>query len=153
MRRAVFIAVAFILLSLQLADISNRYSVLKTTAARPLVPQMNYKLWDMTLGERVSTLYFYPKFKCGTLPPFESLLPTMKYAAERGYNLTTGYIARYKPKCDGIGEEVAASAGDVSAYIFVKKEYESLDRIKSLLPVDIVLQCREVNFAFVCTKP
>lgn len=152
LRPRAFFVVALMLVLLQLGDLKDRYSILKTTANRPAVPQMDYSLWDKTLGHEVQTLYFYPKFKCGAHPPHDSLLPTMKYASERGYNLSTGYIARYTPRCDGIEEEIAASAVKNSAYIFVKKEYGGLERINSLLPSNTQLQCREVDFAFVCSK-
>ncbi len=151
--RGAFVATALILVSLQVADLKGRHTVLKTTSVREHQQQMNYMAWDTALGGGVRTLYFYPKFKCGAYPPFDTLLPTMKYAAERRYNLNTGYIARYTPICDNIATEIAASALDGSAYVFVKKEFGSVDKVRSLLPADAALQCREVDFAFVCSKP
>lgn len=151
--RGAFVATALILVSLQLADLKDRHTALKTTSAREHKQQMDYMAWNAALGGRIRTLYFYPKFKCGAHPPHDSLLPVMKYAAERGYKLNTGYIARYTPICDNIAAEIAASALDASAYVFVKKEFESVDKVRSLLPADAALQCQDVDFAFVCTKP
>jgi len=150
--RVSFAVVALMIVLLQLVDLKERYSVFETTLARESRPRMNYALWDEVLKGGVQKIYFYPKFKCGAKPPFESLLPVMRYAAERNYKLNTGYIARYSPRCDDIAEEIAASAVGDSAYVFAKEEFGGLVDVKKYLPVEALLQCREVDFAFVCSR-
>lgn len=151
--RATFAAAVIALVGLQLADLKVQYKMLKTTITREAPQYMDYTAWDKALGADVRTLYFYPKFKCGQHPPHASLLPVMKYSGERQYNLNTGYIARYTPRCDDIAEEISGSVLGSSAYIFVRDEFENMARVKALLPADAPLQCSELDFAFVCSNP
>lgn len=130
-----------------------RYKLLKEAIAREVPRQMDYQTWDGALGANVRNLYFYPKFKCGQHPPHDSLLPIMKYAGERQLKLNTGYIARYTPRCDDIAAEISSSALDTSAFIFVRKEFETLAAVEALLPAGELLRCRELDFAFVCLQP
>lgn len=147
-----FVVAAIIVSFLQLVDLKDRYSSLRATLVRQSAQQINYADWDYVLGRKVRNLYFYPKFKCGSQPPHDSLLPVMRYAAERGYNLNTGYIARYTPRCDDIAEEISNSAVEDSAYIFVVKEFESVESVVKFLPENADLQCRKISFAFVCSR-
>lgn len=151
--RGVFVALVVVLIGLQLADMKPRYKLLKEAIAREVPRQMDYQTWDGALGANVRNLYFYPKFKCGQHPPHDSLLPIMKYAGERQLKLNTGYIARYTPRCDDIAAEISSSALDTSAFIFVRKEFETLAAVEALLPAGELLRCRELDFAFVCLQP
>lgn len=151
--RGVFVACVVVLIGLQLADLKPRYKLLKEAIAREVPQQMDYQTWDEALGANIRNLYFYPKFKCGQHPPHDSLLPIMKYAGERHLNLNTGYIARYTPRCDDIAAEISSSALDTSAFIFVRKEFETLAAVEALLPAGELLRCRELDFAFVCLQP
>lgn len=151
--RGVFVAFVVVLIGLQLADLKPRYKLLKEAIAREVPQQMDYQTWDGALGANIRNLYFYPKFKCGQHPPHDSLLPIMKYAGERQLNLNTGYISRYTPRCDDIAEEISGSALEVSAYIFVRKEFENVAKVEALLPAGELLRCRELDFAFVCSQP
>lgn len=150
LKRGWWVSAVLILLFLQLADLKSRYSVLKDTLSRQPVQQIDSAAWDQLLGGKVRHLYFYPKFKCGAQPPHDSLLPVMKYAAERQYSLNTGYVARYTPRCDDIYDEIASSALEASAYIFVKKEFDGLDGVVKFFSGSADLECHEVDFAFVC---
>ncbi|WP_242445013.1 DUF6311 domain-containing protein [Ectopseudomonas oleovorans] len=151
--RIAFTAIVTVLVALQLADLRPLYRALKEKISTQTSQQMNYSAWDAALGVHIHTLYFYPKFKCGQYPPHDSLLPIMRYAGERHLNLNTGYIARYTPRCDDIAAEISSSALDTSAFIFVRKEFETLAAVEALLPAGELLRCRELDFAFVCLQP
>lgn len=148
-----FTVTAAVLVALQLADLRPHYRSLKDEISVQASPKMDASAWDAVLGANVRNLYFYPKFKCGQHPPHDSLLPVMKYSGERQLKLNTGYIARYTPRCDDIAEEISGSALEASAFIFVRKEFESLARVEGLLPAGAALSCQALDFAYVCLQP
>lgn len=144
-----FAFAALLLVVLQLADLEDRYKVLRSSVLRDGPQPMDYAVWDAHLGEQAQTLYFYPKFKCGQ-NPLETLLPVMRYAAERGLKLNTGYIARYTPNCQDTEREIAASNYDQAAYIFVRSDYPNQETVMALFPESAGIHCAEIQFAHVC---
>lgn len=146
-----FIAMAAIIV-LQGADIKGQYRALqKTLHAEPVV-RIQPEQWQAALPPAIRTLYFYPKFKCGTKPLNDSLLPVMRYAAMHQLNLNTGYIARYTPPCDDIAVEVAQSDAQWSAYLFVRSEFPTLQDIDKRLNPENTLHCKPLDFVWLCTK-
>lgn len=138
------------LVILQVADLNDRYNVLRATtrsaqAAQPLDPIA----WDAYVGDNVKVLYFYPKFKCGKNSN-ATLLPVMQYAAERRLKLNTGYIARYTPDCEDTRNEIAGSNPANSAYVFVRRDYPAIDHVKALFPAKASVRCSAVQFAYIC---
>lgn len=146
----VFVIVAIILVILQIGDLKDRYSILKTVAHRQHDSRLNRAAWNLAVESNIQNLYFYPKFKCGKTPPHDTLLPVMRYAAEQRLNLNTGYIARYTPRCDDIALEIAGSSHANSIYVFVRNEFNDLNTIKMLFPAYAAPECKEVDFAFIC---
>lgn len=139
-----------IVVFLQLAD---RYPAIKTLrglAAPPTALALNLPAWQEALGDTTQTIYFYPKLRCGRNASFyETLLPVMRYAAERQIRLTTGYIARYAPDCTAMADEARAASPVQSAFVFVNSEYTA-DQIKAMLPAAPDWRCQVVDFATVC---
>ena len=144
-----FAFAVFLLVFLQLADLGDRYKVLRASVVRDSSQPMNFAMWDTRLGKSVETLYFYPKFKCGQ-PPHGTLLPVMRYAAERGLNLNTGYIARYTPDCHDVEREIAGSNPNKAAYIFARSDYPNQGDVMELFPKDFRIRCSEIQFAHLC---
>jgi hypothetical protein len=139
-----------VLLGIQLLDLTGRFNLLREKISAEDLPIMNYEKWDEFLGRsRVKTVYFYPKFKCETRP-FQGLLAIMRYAADRGLNLNTGYIARYTPDCSDAVREIKASDSESSAYVFAQAHVSALDDVKKYFPETMVVTCAEIDFAFVC---
>jgi len=147
--RRTFAFAALLLVGLQLADLSDRYKILRASVTRDSPQPMDYAAWDARLGSEVEILYFYPKFKCGQ-QPHETLLPVMRYAAERGLKLNTGYIARYTPDCRDEEREIAGSDYQHAAYVFARTDYPSLEAVMALFPKNIRIRCAEVQFAYLC---
>jgi hypothetical protein len=147
-----FLSVAITLTVVQLADLTSVYANLQSTLTRPPAQHLQRAAWDATIPAQVKTLYFYPKFKCGQTPAHDSLLPVMHYASLRGLNLNTGYISRYTPLCDDMAREIANSRPHESAYVFVRKEFSGLEKIRPILPASATA-CHEVDFAFICVAP
>lgn len=111
---------------------------------------LNQAAWHDALGDK-TTIYFYPKMRCAKNSSFyDTLLPVMRYAAERRINISTGYIARYAPDCSAMQEEARSSNPQHSAYVFVNSEYAP-ETISNWLPKGHHWQCRTVDFATVCT--
>lgn len=111
---------------------------------------LNQAAWQDVLGG-TTTIYFYPKMRCAKNSSFyDTLLPVMRYAAERGINISTGYIARYAPDCTAMQDEARSSNPTHSAYVFVTSEY-SAETISEWLPKASAWQCTPVDFATVCT--
>lgn len=152
LKTRVFFMLVLALMTLQIFDLKERYTALKAIRQVDPVAHINYEQWDQKLGVDTNSLYFYPRFKCGKEAPQLTLLPTMKYAALRNYNMSTGYVARYTPHCDGIAEEISASNTHDSAYIFVKSEFDGMEQIKSFLPNAIPFKCDEIDFAYICLR-
>jgi len=149
MSRRAFAFAATLLLGLQLADLGDRYNILRTSVTQEKHQPLDYTTWDAQLGSEVKTLYFYPKFKCSKQPS-ETLLPVMRYAAERGLNLNTGYIARYTPDCQDVEREIASSDPQHAAYLFTRADYPNIDSVMAMFPKNIQIRCTEVQFAHVC---
>jgi hypothetical protein len=144
-----FSLVFALILALQVADLSVLYQTLRTTQDRSVKAILNTPQWDAALGQGISHIYFYPKFKCGK-DPHGTLLPMMKYAAERQLTLNTGYVARYTPDCQDTAQEIAASDGAKSAYVFVKTEFPDMTAIQLIFEEPETLRCQSIQFAHVC---
>lgn len=148
--KSAFVLVAVALAILQVADLNNVYKSLRANVLRGDVDQpLDVKLWDSSLNDRVKVLYFYPKFKCGK-DSNQTLLPVMQYAAARRLKLNTGYIARYTPDCQDVQAEIAGSNPNDSAYVFVRQDYPTLGGIKLLFAEHSDIQCKQVQFAYIC---
>jgi hypothetical protein len=74
----------------------------------------------------------------------------MRYAAERGLKLNTGYIARYTPDCNDVGREITGSETVSSAYIFARSDYPNQEHVEALFSKSTQIRCSEVQFAYVC---
>jgi hypothetical protein len=122
-----------LLVVVQMADLEDRYTIMRKTAQKSGDKPLDTSIWDGALNDRVRNIYFYPKFKCGE-NPHETLLPIMRYASERGLRLNTGYIARYTPDCNDAVREISSSEPSTSAYVFVRSEYPDLSDVKALFP-------------------
>ena len=144
-----FALTALLLVGLQLADLDDRYKFLRSAETRDGPQLMDYITWDAFLGSEVKTLYFYPKFKCSKQSN-QTLLPVMRYAAERGLKLNTGYIARYTPDCSDVAREISTSIPQQAAYIFSRADYPNLEAITTLFPKHIQVRCTPLQFAYVC---
>lgn len=137
--------------SLQVTDRLQGVRALKGLTASPNSILLNEPHWQQALGDSTETIYFYPKMRCAKNSSFyDTLLPVMRYAAERRINISTGYIARYAPDCSAMQEEARSSDPTHSAYVFVSSEYDA-EAISGWLPKGHNLQCRSVDFATVCT--
>lgn len=147
-----FLFIALALTAVQMADLTGVYASLQSILTRPAERHLQPAVWDAAIPAHVKNLYFYPKFKCGKTPSHDSLLPVMHYASLRGLNLNTGYISRYTPLCDDMAREIASSAPQESAYVFVRKEFPGVETIKPVLP-DSSTACHEVDFAYICVTP
>lgn len=144
-----FVGLVVSLLLVQGLDLRDRYRQLRATQSRPAHTVFSASAWDQALGHGVRHIYFYPKFKCGK-DPHGTLLPMMKYAAERKISLNTGYIARYTPDCHDVAREIATSDAADSAYVFVQTEFPDTRAIAAMLPVTDRLNCQSIQFAQVC---
>lgn len=144
-----WVALGVIVLT-QLADRAPAIKTLRGLAAPPSAFRLDHAAWQSALGDRVETIYFYPKLRCAKNSNiYETLLPVMRYAAEHRINLTTGYIARYAPDCSAMTPEARASKPDGSTYVFVNSEYTP-DEIKAMLPAAPGWICNIVDFATIC---
>lgn len=137
---------------IQFSDLKNRFTIFEQTSLRNSPTHLDTQKWKNTLSKSTENLYFYPKFRCGKKPPHTSLLPTMLFAAQNKLTLNTGYIARYQPNCNDIAQEISHSNPATSSYIFVKNEF-TYEKINSFLPKDFNLTCKELDFAWICSKP
>ena len=135
--------------ALQVADRWQAIQSLRGTAAPADAFRLHQAAWQTALGD-AATIYFYPKARCARNASFyTTLLPVMRYAAERGMALSTGYIARYAPDCAAMADESRSSDPRRSAYVFVNDEYTAA-QIKTLLPEAPGWRCSVVDFATVC---
>lgn len=136
--------------ALQVAD---RWAGIQALYGKGLPTQtfkLNKRDWQDALGNRTDTIYFYPKMRCAKNSSFyDTLLPTMRFAAEQGIRINTGYIARYSPDCAAMAEESRTSDPTHSAYVFVNADY-SADAIASSLPAAPAWHCESVDFATIC---
>jgi hypothetical protein len=148
-KRYYFVAFCLILIILQILDVGDRYRVLVDTSRREFVEKLDYTLWDNVIHKNINKLYYYPKFKCG-LNPHETLLPVMRYAAERNLNLNTGYVARYTPSCTTVETDIKEADKNISAFIFSKLDYPDLGEVADLFSKIEGYSCSEVQFSYIC---
>ncbi|HHY0351348.1 TPA: DUF6311 domain-containing protein [Vibrio cholerae] len=144
-----FIAFCLVLVSLQVLDLRDRYRVMIDTSRRAFVAKLDYTLWDSVIHEGGEYLYYYPKFKCGR-NPHETLLPVMRYAAERNLKLNTGYVARYTPSCTSVERDIKESDKNSAVFIFSKLDYPELDRVNELFVNIDGIHCDDVQFSYIC---
>jgi hypothetical protein len=146
-----FVVIAIFLVLMQAMDLRPAYRQFRDRVRMAPPPQhMSYEGFDAAIGANTKNVYFYPKFRCAE-HAHVNLLTFMKYAASRGLNLNTGYIARYNPDCDDMVAEIAGSNPDESAYLFITENYDDrvVERIASLgLKWDF--NCQAVEWATLC---
>jgi hypothetical protein len=105
--------------------------------------------WNNEIKSEISNLYFYPKFKCGK-DHNTTLLPVMKYAAERNLKMNTGYIARYTPDCNDMTAEIENSKKYKSVYVFALNQYQDAEKIMNFFSRDSRPECNIRDFALIC---
>lgn len=142
--------VLLIVALLQWWDLSPRHTSVKALASQSSKAIVNRDAWDAFLGDRVETINFYPVFRCGNKPAYDTLLPIMRYAAERGLNLSTGYVARASKDCIDPRQGVPGAGDATIAHVFVRDEYPQMLDVARLFGVRADVDCVEIDFAFVC---
>lgn len=150
--RLVFAALMLALLFVQVVDLRSVRHNFVDTINRPPSKILTTQQWDAELGKDSAHLYFYPKFRCPNPDVLQTLMPLMRYAAERNLTLNTGYIARHQPACDTASLQAEISNADLalSAFIFNQSVYGSVESIQPLFPANVTLHCNRVDFAYVC---
>jgi Family of unknown function (DUF6311) len=147
-RRLIILLVAIV--AFQWWDLTDQRAQLRVTASRPVHAQLNYAVWNQFLGKPIQTLHFYPSFRCGKTSLNGGLLPTMRYAADNGLNLSTGYIARASKPCEAISEQISRTDRHSSAYVFERNEFSGIAQIYALFGEDQNISCSVMDFAYVC---
>jgi hypothetical protein len=137
------------LLALQAVDLTGFHQKLVSIQGRTSAVLLNAPLWDAQLHSDIKHIAFYPKFKCGK-EPHGTLLPLMKYVAERRLSLNTGYIARYTPNCDDTAMEIAASSRSETAYVFAAVDFPEPEAFMRFFPGEAKPNCKRIDFAHVC---
>lgn len=133
----------------QLYDLTDRYQMLQNTAKREVAPVINYDAWNLAIGVGKEVIYLYPKFKCGKLQN-KTILPIMRYAADKGLKLNTGYIARYTPSCDNIETEISTADPNRSVFVFSKSDYINEADITPLFYPGSSVRCTDMDLVFIC---
>jgi hypothetical protein len=141
-----------VVVAFQWWDLGGQRAQVRATASRSADTHLNAALWDDFLGASVKTLHFYPSFRCGKNPLLNSLLPTMRYASERGLNLSTGYIARAVKPCEDFAVQISRTDIASSAYVFPRTEFPDVEPIQALFGAESSVTCSVVDFAYLC-KP
>lgn len=142
-----------VLLLLHLWDLGPHHSHVRSIANPPKgTVRLDNIAWDRFLGSHIKTLYFYPSFGCGKGSPHATLLPTMRYAAERRLNLSTGYVARAAKLCDEYQSDISSTVNESVAFVFVKEEIAGMPRIEELFGGVSSVHCAEVGFAYLCKR-
>jgi Family of unknown function (DUF6311) len=145
----VMTTIFIVLMLLQGFDLHNLHQMIKFNQAKDSEKFLNKFDWDKEIKNEVSKIYFYPKFKCGK-GHSTTLLPVMKYAAERNLKMNTGYIARYTPDCNNMEIEIENSEKYDAAYVFVMKEYQETEKIMNFFPPESRPKCNVLDFAMIC---
>lgn len=130
-------------------DLHNQISLFKERSKRPVLEQINYKVWSEDIkNNNVKFIYFYPKFRCGG-DPMKALLPIMNLSSKYNVKLNTGYIARYMPNCDNISLEIKNSLKENSLYVFDSNAYNQKD-VAKFIADEPELSCNKRDFAYIC---
>lgn len=139
--------------ALHLWDLGAHREQIRQRLAVTPAPLVSYEQWDQFLGADVATLYFYPPFRCGDAHFTDTLLPTMKYAVDRGLNISTGYVARAIKPCDGFREQIAAAVhDDTNVFVFLKEAFPEIESVNKLFPSQALPTCMEVGYALLCKR-
>lgn len=148
-----FAASMLVLITLQIADLSNLRHRLVKTVNRPASTVIDQQHWDRLTADDVQYLYFFPKFRCGRSDLiFKTLMPTMRYAAVHGIKINTGYVARSSSNCslESTAAEIASSAQDQSLYVFVKGDFPEIEQVRALFPAQRQPVCEDVDLVHMC---
>ncbi|MCT8948345.1 DUF6311 domain-containing protein [Pseudomonas iridis] len=147
-----FLASMFLMISLQVLDLSNIRHLLVDTAKRPATMVMTQAAWDEQATSDIQYLYFYPKFRCGESDVLRTLMPTMRYAAIHNIKINTGYVSRSNSNCsdESTRADIMPSVPAHSLYVFVKGDFPELERVKALFPAGWQPVCKDIDFAHVC---
>jgi hypothetical protein len=142
-----------LVLLLQIWDLGPHHlQVRAKVTQQPSTALLDKAAWDHLLGNNIKTLYFYPPFRCSKASPHSTLLSTMRYAAERKINLSTGYVARAAKPCVGYENEIASATDESIAFVFLRAEFEGIGKIEQLFGDKSSVACTEVDFAYLCKR-
>lgn len=141
-------AVLVALVTLHLWDLTSQHERVRATVAQVEAPKIDTVLWDSFLGTGVHALHYYPPFHCAVVR-LEALLPTMAYAVQRHYALSTGYIARASKPCDHFDDEIAHLPA-TTAVIFEKQVFPKQQDAERLMGPGAV--CIDVPHVFLCRR-
>lgn len=147
-----FVGSMFLLISLQVLDLSNLRYLLVDTAKRPATSILTQGAWDEQATSEMQYLYFFPKFRCSQADVLRTLMPTMRYAAIHNIKINTGYVSRSNSNCsdESTKGDIMSSVSAHSLYVFVKHDFPDLERVKSLFPAGWQPVCKDIDFAHVC---
>lgn len=147
-----FVGSMFLLISLQVLDLSNLRYLLVDTAKRPATSILTQGAWDEQATSEMQYLYFFPKFRCSQADVLRTLMPTMRYAAIHNIKINTGYVSRSNSNCsdESTKGDIMSSVPAHSLYVFVKHDFPDLERVKSLFPASWQPVCKDIDFAHVC---
>jgi len=151
LKRNTFTLVISLLVIVQCADVSAYYSRL-TQLRRYDSPQagVDYSKLDRAIKSSEKYFYLYPKYTCANIKGNIGLA-IMRYAAERQFIFNTGYISRFSGShCDDMNDQIAQSKKDESVYMFFKKFYNNVDQIYLIMGSPNHVECRDVDFVYVC---
>jgi len=141
-----FTPIVLVIIILQVLDLTGIREDTRHLARRSPEISLNVKEWRPLLTG-IETIYLYPKFTCGGVS-HAGILPIQALASAERKNLTTGYIARYKPDCSNVSSEIA-TAGPHSAYVFVK---DVIDLQAATKLVGQKATCRELDDWVFCRE-
>lgn len=141
-------AVLALVVALQLWDLKPQHAWVRATAGQHSEPVIDPARWQAFLGPDIKALHYYPPFRCGaTSSP--SLLPSMAYAVQHGYPLSTGYIARATKSCVNYGAEIARLPAH-TAVIFDKQTYPQQADAERLMAPGAA--CADMQIVFLCRR-
>lgn len=148
-RRAALAGLLGAVVALQLVDLQPHHAWVRATASQADRPAIDAARWNAFLGPDVKALHYYPPFRCGETPAMAALLPTMSYAVQHGYPMSTGYIARTAKPCSGFGEEIARLPAS-TAVVFEKPAFpQERDALALMGPG---ATCADMDITFVCRR-
>lgn len=141
---------AFIII-VQILDTLKFQQNLATKVQQPSPPIIDHEIWERELGQKVTHLYFFPKYRCGRNSVVEqTLLPLMNFAMKTGRTINTGVVARSSPDCSSINDELQAASWPTSVFLFSMADFPSKELLEILLAASGNFDCHEFQFTFLC---